>query len=92
MIKKKFIIDGNNFSDLDSFYDEFEKVFLKDYPEEFKFGRNLDAFDDVLEGGFGKFDEYENIILIWKRYDKSEKELPEEFLKNIFEIIKDHKI
>ena len=88
MIKKKFIIDGNNFSDLDGFYDEIRRVLTDNFEG---FGRNLDALDDVLEGGFGKFDEYENIILIWKNFDKSKKELKPEILKKLVEILKYHK-
>ena len=88
MKRKKFIIDGNNFSDLEGFYNEFEKVFLKDYPKEFEFGRNLDAFDDILYPD-EKEKKYKWII-IWKNFDKSKKEIEPETLKTLVEIIQHH--
>lgn len=72
MDNKKFIINGNNFSNLDEFYNEVEKVLTKDLKE---FGRNLDAFDDILWGGFGKFEYEEPIALIWKNAEKSRRDL-----------------
>jgi hypothetical protein len=42
-------IDGADFSTLDEFYDEISRVVI---PEVY-WGRNLDAFDDILSGGFG---------------------------------------
>ncbi|EPR65316.1 barstar family protein [Cyclobacterium qasimii] len=47
-------INAYNFSDLDEFYDEIKTKLTKNL--EFKIGRNLDAFNDVLAGGFGVFD------------------------------------
>lgn len=84
---KKFILDGKNFSNIEDFYDEAQKVLTDDFKG---FGRNLDAFDDILYGGFGKF-ESEKIIIVWQNFDQSKKELPSEFLKKIIEIIKNHK-
>lgn len=43
---KTFIIDGNNFSDLEGFYDEIDKILTKDL--EWKTGYNLDAYNDFL--------------------------------------------
>ncbi len=88
MKTKRIVINGKNFSDVEGFYDEVQSVLTKDFKE---FGRNLDAFDDLLYGGFGKFNENEKIILVWKDFYKSKKELPSEFLKNIIEIINHHK-
>ena len=48
---KTLLLDGNDFSTLLSFYSAVEKVFTKDLG--WKIGRNLDAFNDVLRGGFG---------------------------------------
>lgn len=42
------VIDGSRFSDLAGFADEFSK-FLTDY----RWRGNLDAFNDLLRGGFG---------------------------------------
>ena len=46
--KPVFEIDGRNFHSLEGFFDEFGKV-VGTAP----WGRNFDAFNDVLRGGFG---------------------------------------
>ena len=46
-----YVIDGRDFSTLEEFYDEFNRVLV---PE--PWGRNLDAFNAVLRGGFGTAD------------------------------------
>jgi len=73
MSLKTFIIDGNNFSDLQSFYNEVVNVLTKDFAD--KFGRNMNAFDDILMGGFSKFEYQEAITLIWKNVEKSKIDL-----------------
>ena len=42
---------------------------------DWKIGRNLDAFDDVLEGGFGMHDYGEDIELIWTNSERSKLKL-----------------
>ena len=69
---KTFIIDGGTFSNLEEFYNEVQKVLTDNFTG---FGRNLDAFNDVLRGGFGKFEYEEQIELIWKSSDKSREAL-----------------
>ncbi|MCP1224211.1 barstar family protein [Sebaldella sp. S0638] len=54
-----------------------------------KTGRNLNAFNDILRGGFGVFDD-EEIILIWKNSESSEEKLGEGNFKIITDIIKEH--
>lgn len=49
MSYQTFTIDGNNFSDIDEFYNELMDVMS--LPE--WFGRNMSAFNDVLCGGCG---------------------------------------
>ena len=49
MTKPTFIIDGSKFSSLQEFAEHFSKVVLNGYP----WRGNLDAFNDVLRGGFG---------------------------------------
>ena len=56
MSKKKIIINGDNFADLESFYVEIDRVLTKDL--DWETGHNLDAFNDLLRGGFGAY-EYE---------------------------------
>ncbi len=58
---KEIIIDGNNFTTLSEFYDEVESKFTKGL--DCRIGRNLNAYNDVLTGGFGVHD-YEEPIKI----------------------------
>lgn len=68
-MRKSFTIDGVNFSSLSGFFDEFSRV-MKPYDW---WGRNLDAFIDVLRGGIGTPDE--GYVLIWKNSDISRERL-----------------
>lgn len=88
MKKKQFVIDGKKFKDTDSFYTEADKV-LGWMGE--AFGKNLNAFDDILCGGDEPFEFEEEIKLTWKNFSKSEKELEPTFLKEILRIIEKHK-
>jgi RNAse (barnase) inhibitor barstar len=85
---KTITIDGDSFSDLATFYDEIEKKFTKDLG--WKIGRNLDAFNDVLRGGFGITKYTEPIEVVWGNSQKSKVDLSETF-NVILEIIKDNK-
>ena len=73
MYKEKIVIDGDSFSTLDSFYDEVERKLTKDL--DWNIGRNLDAFNDILNGGFGVFDYEEPAVIIWRNSEKSRREL-----------------
>jgi hypothetical protein len=44
-------INGNNFSGMEGFYDEIDRVLTKDL--DWKTGHNLNALNDLLRGGFG---------------------------------------
>lgn len=88
MKTKHFIIDSKRFSTVEEFYEEIKTVLTSDFKS---FGRNLDAFDDILYGGFGKFSKDEKITISWKNFVKSQEDLPNVFLKEILEIIKSHK-
>ena len=50
-MREVFTIDGRRFSNMAGFYDEVEQVFTCGL--DWKIGRNLDAFNDILRGGFG---------------------------------------
>ena len=86
--KPEYIINGNKFSNSNSFYNHIEKVFTNGL--NWKIGRNLNAFNDVLSGGFGEFDCEEQIILNWKNIEKSKEVLNESFFNSVVEIIKEH--
>ncbi len=68
---KRFVLDGDAFNGLDSFYDHAGEVLCPG----FGWGRNLDAFNDILRGGFGAFDCDEEMELVWKSAAKSKKDL-----------------
>ena len=77
------VIHGGHFSSLAGFYDEVSNVLMKD--TDWKVG-TLDGFDDILYGGFGVFDNNEEIEIIWKLSDKSKEDLgllaTQEFYEN----------
>jgi RNAse (barnase) inhibitor barstar len=58
-------IDGADFTTIDEFYDEVGKVLVP----EFAWGKNLDAFNDILYGDFGGPDP--PYKLIWKNSERS---------------------
>jgi RNAse (barnase) inhibitor barstar len=72
-MKKEIILDGNNFSSLAEFYEEIQNKLTKDL--DWEIGRNLDAYNDVLRGGFGVYEYEEAIKLLWKNSEKSKKDL-----------------
>ena len=49
MTRPTYRIEGATFETLEGFYDEVERQMLGGQP----FGRNLDAFNDILRGQFG---------------------------------------
>jgi len=48
-MRRTYVIDGARFSTLEEFYDEISRVLIPGAV----WGRNLDAFNDILRGGFG---------------------------------------
>jgi RNAse (barnase) inhibitor barstar len=73
MDRKTILLDGNTFSTLSSFYNAVEKTMTKGLNPHM--GRNLNAFNDVLRGGFGIHEYEEPVRLIWLHSDKSRKNL-----------------
>ena len=80
-------INGNNFSNLSGFYNEVERKMTSGL--NWKIGRNLDAFNDVLSGGFGIHECEEDYKLLWSNSEKSKTELKE--YGTIIEIIADNR-
>ncbi|HMI09668.1 MAG TPA: barstar family protein [Candidatus Saccharimonadales bacterium] len=79
-------IDGNSFQDINGFYDEIHKKLCPDLEG---FGRNLDALNDVLRGGFGVHEYGKPLELIWKNSQKSKTELGDTY-SVIMDIIRSH--
>jgi len=67
--KPTYVIDGRNFTTLEAFYDEISRVLI---PQR-DWGRNLDAFSDILRGGFGTSDG--GFILEWRNSELSRQRL-----------------
>ena len=82
---KIFILDGNNFNDINGFYDEIDKLLTKDLT--WKTGHNLDAFNDLLRGGFNVFEFGEPITIRWIIYNKSKKDLGDDLILKLLEIM-----
>lgn len=80
--KKTAVINGSFFSDLSGFYDEISQVLMKD--SDWKVG-TLDGFDDILYGGFGVFENTDEIEIIWKDSQKSKEDLGFEATKVFYE-------
>ncbi len=60
MAKTVYEIDGRDFATLEEFYDVISRVLIPDS----WWGHNLDAFNDILRGGFGTPED--GFILRWK--------------------------
>jgi len=92
MNRKTILIEGDNFSTLESFYIEIDRVLTKDL--NWKTGHNLNAFNDLLRGGFGVHEYGEPIKLIWQNSAKSKTDLSAiesglTIYQTLVEIIKD---
>lgn len=71
-MEKSFVIDGNNFSDYEGFCDEFSRVILTN---KYHWTGNLNAFNDILFGGFGDIQPGECYTIVWKNVKKSKVDL-----------------
>jgi RNAse (barnase) inhibitor barstar len=85
MNKQTIIINGDKFSDLESFYDEIDQVLTKDL--DWQTGHNLDAFNDLLRGGFGVYEHGEPVKIVWTNFAKSREKLGNEITDILLEII-----
>lgn len=88
MDKQAITINGNRFTDLETFYDEIDSLFTKDL--DWKTGHNLNAFNDLLWGGFEVYEYEERIKLIWVNFSKSKRLLGEDLINVLVQIIIGH--
>lgn len=72
--KKMTVINGGHFSDLEGFYEEISRLFMKE--EDWKVG-TLDGFDDILYGI--------NSDITWKDSKKSNEDLGFDLTKEFYE-------
>ena len=84
---KCLLLMAENFLNMKGFYQEVEAVFTYDLG--WHIGDNLDAFNDVLRGGFGRHEYGVPIHIRWISYDKSIRDLGQETMAEIEEIILD---
>ncbi|MCR8668958.1 ribonuclease inhibitor [Aestuariibaculum sp. M13] len=70
---KKIILDGNNFRNIPTFYEEINHLFMKD--ENWKLGQSLDALNDLFYGAYGILKENKTIELVWVGFEKSRLDL-----------------
>ena len=84
---KEFIINGNKFGTSKSFYKYVEEIFTSDLSWET--GKNLDAFNELLEGGFGQHDEGEIITVKWINMASSREKLSSKLYDSIIEILEE---
>ena len=61
---RTLVLDGSAFDDLDGFHDEVERKLTKGL--DWRPAHNLDAFNDLLYGGFGVHEPHEPVQLIWR--------------------------
>lgn len=81
------VLDGDRFDDLDGFYDEMERLLTKNL--DWKPGHNLDAFNDLLRGGFGGHEYGEPLRIRWLHYERSREMLGVETTLRLIEIMLD---
>src|SRR5579862_479862 len=63
--KTHYVIEGKRFATLEEFYDEISRVLIPGA----EWGHNLDAFNDILRGGFGTPDG--GFVIRWANSDVS---------------------
>ena len=73
ILMKKIIIEGKNINNIETFYEEVNRVFM--LYENWKIAQSLDAFNDMLYGSFGEIKGKEKIQLIWKDIEQNQKSL-----------------
>ena len=73
ILMKKIIIEGKNINNIETFYEEVNRVFM--LHENWKIAQSLDAFNDMLYGSFGEIKGKEKIQLIWKDMEQNQKSL-----------------
>lgn len=83
----KITIDGERFSTIEEFYQEIDKLLTKNLS--WKTGHNMDAFHDLLRGGFGVHELGEGIDFLWVHAKKSRQdfgyEATEAYWRNILQ-------
>lgn len=72
-MSKRIVIDGERFNNIEEFYCEVDRVLTRGLSWET--GHNLDAFNDLLCGGFGVHEYGEKLEIQWINAKKSKNNL-----------------
>lgn len=88
MNKKTIYINGDNFTDLEGFYTETDRVLTRNLG--WQTGHNPDALSDLLRGGFGVYEYEEPVTIVWENFDQSVAALGQPLINTILEIITSH--
>ena len=83
----RFVIDGSAFDDREGFYAYMSRL-LADDPA-FRCGRNLDALNDLLRGGFGAYGYGQPVAFRWTDWARSTALLGEQVCARIARVIRD---
>jgi RNAse (barnase) inhibitor barstar len=70
---RRIAIEGNSINDIASFYEEINRVFM--VGESWIIGHSLDAFNDLLFGGYGALQGAQLVELLWHNMDHSRRAL-----------------
>ena len=81
------VLNGNRFDDLEGFYNEIDRLLTKGLT--WRTGHNLDAFNDLLRGGFGVHEYGEPVRIKWLHYARSKEKLGSQTVLQLIEIILD---
>lgn len=84
-MRRTITIDGTNFLNIDEFYDEIDQLLTKNLT--WKTGHNMDAFHDLLRGGFGVHEYGEGIEFYWVHAEKSRQDFGYEATASYWERI-----
>lgn len=80
---KNIIIEGKHITDIETFYKEINRVFMQN--EDWDISQSLDAFNDLLYGGFGEIKGNEPLQLIWKNFEENKNQLGFNATKSFYE-------
>jgi len=87
-LKQLIVIDGNHFDSIKSFYKEIDRLLTKGL--KWETGHNLNAFNDLLRGGFGVYEYEEEVEVKWVNFSRSRNTLGQEMTDILLEIISKH--
>lgn len=87
-MRPTYVINGAKFKNSNGFFKHVEAVFTQGLSWEI--GRNLNAFNDILYGGFGMHDCGEQIEVIWINLAKSREHMNRGFLETALRILREH--